>query len=189
MSEKQNFIDVRLIPLIEKDNPDRAVLADLRRGLGEFPKIHPFMYRHIQFYLPSYAQHGWHQKAHYLTAALFALHPYAMSDQEKDEKDQPKPWKNLGHHFSQIVRKEAQENRNVETIERRFTYLLAAHPNDLHFHLRQAISFLSSKDSEFKINWYRLLSDIQDWNDLDRRAKVQENWAKQFWRNQPTDNS
>jgi CRISPR type I-E-associated protein CasB/Cse2 len=182
MSEKKDFVYNHLAPLADKANPNRAVLADLRRGLREFPTISPHMYRHVQPYLPVYAQRGWPQYAHYLTSALFALHPHVLTVDEENEPDKRrKKWLNLGDHFAQIVREEKQANHDTESIERRFTHLLSAHPDDLHFHLRQAITFLSSKNSELKVNWSQLLRDIQDWNDVERRAKVQERWASQFW--------
>ena len=182
MSDKKDYIQRCLAPLANKDNPNRAVLADLRRGLGEFPHILPRMYRHVQPYLPDYARWGWHQQAHYLTSSLFALHPYILEYDEDDEEDKrKKKYLNLGDHFGQITREERLAGRDTETIERRFTHLLSAHPDDLHFHLRQAITFLSSKNSEMKVNWSQLLRDIQDWNDPDSRAKVQERWASQFW--------
>ena len=57
----------------------------------------------------------------------------------------------------------------------------AAHPDDLPFFLRQAVSFLKSKD--VPINWHQLMRDINHWNHPDRF--VQHNWANAFWGYKP----
>jgi CRISPR system Cascade subunit CasB len=55
--------------------------------------------------------------------------------------------------------------------------LLAAHPDDLDFHLRQAVSFLKSRD--VPVNWHQLLSDVLAWGHPERY--VQRRWARAFW--------
>jgi CRISPR system Cascade subunit CasB len=62
-------------------------------------------------------------------------------------------------------------------LERRFTVLLSAHVDDLPFYLRQAISFLKSK--EVAVNWNQLLSDLLNWDHPDHF--VQKAWARSFW--------
>ena len=67
-----------------------------------------------------------------------------------------------------------------DALERRFTALLAAHPDDLPDYLRQAVSFLKSKD--VPINWNQLLWDLQDWDKReDPKYSVQKKWARAFW--------
>ncbi len=77
----------------------------------------------------------------------------------------------------------------AEALERRFTALLAAHPDDLPDYLRQAVSFLKSREEP--VNWNELLRDLQNWRHEDRF--VQKKWAREFWRGQrsidSTDNS
>lgn len=89
----------------------------------------------------------------------------------------------MGDHFA-AVRKNAPEDKDKENtaLEHRFSLLLTAHPEDLHYHLRQAVSYLKSKDETIHINWPQLIRDVDKWNYDDRRTKVQEDWAKQFWR-------
>ena len=62
-------------------------------------------------------------------------------------------------------------------IERRFVALLAAHPDDLALYLRQAISYLRSK--EVPVNWQQLLVDLQAWSHPDQY--VQKRWVRAFW--------
>jgi CRISPR system Cascade subunit CasB len=160
----KEFVNDYLIPLTDVKNPERAALADLRRGVGDFPDLSPYMHRHILPRMPERISE-WGRFTYYLTAALFATH------QIHTDKG------NLGAHFHELL-----DPNNVDAnkpIERRFTYLLAAHPEDLHFHLRQTITFLRSK--EVGVNWEQLMWDIFKWNDPDERPKVQEYWASRFW--------
>lgn len=161
----KEFVNDYLIPLADEKNPERAALADLRRGLSDFPDLSPYMHRHI---LPRMPQRigAWGRQTYYLTAALFAAHQLYTTE-----------YSNLGAHFHQLL--DLQKPDANKPIERRFTYLLAAHPDDLHFHLRQSVAYLKSK--EVKINWEQLMWDIYHWNDPDKRSTVQERWASRFW--------
>jgi CRISPR system Cascade subunit CasB len=147
---------------------DRAALAALRRGLGQPPGTAPDMFPYVVRRLPESAWPGsWEERCYYLIAALFAYHPVSASEG------------NLGSHFARTLDRR-NPDRNAAT-ERRFEALLTAHPDDLHFYLRQAISFLRSKD-ETPINWHQLMSDVRDWGRAERRTGVQKRWATQFWR-------
>jgi CRISPR system Cascade subunit CasB len=148
------------ITYLESLRDDRAALAALRRGLGQPPGTVPGMYRYVIPWLPAEAP-GWLQDATYMIAALFAYHPAGGGTG------------NMGDHFAHTRDPQADNS----AIERRFTALLAAHPDDLGFYLRQAISFLRSK--EVPVNWHQLLSDVLAWGHPDRN--VQKRWASAFW--------
>lgn len=143
------------------DNQDRGALAALRRGLGQPAWSVPEMYPYVVPRLPANLSAA-QEAAYYLTASLFALHPKSTAQG------------NLGGHLAQ-----AKQGGNEDAIERRFTALLAAHPDDLPGYLRQAVSFLKSK--EIPVNWEQLLYDLQAWEHPDRRARVQKEWARAFW--------
>ncbi len=81
----------------------------------------------------------------------------------------------MGDHFARLRRPDVDDI----AIERRFNVLLAAHPDDLGVHLRQAVSLLRSK--EVPINWLQLFWDIQRWNHPVERARVRRRWARAFW--------
>lgn len=150
------------ITYLESLREDRAALAALRRGLGQPPGTVPDMYRYVVPWLPADAP-SWREDATYTVAALFAYHPAAGGSG------------NMGDHFAR-----ARDPQGDHTaIERRFTALLAAHPDDLPFYLRQAVSFLRSK--EVPVNWHRLLSDLLAWGHPERRPQVQKRWASAFW--------
>ena len=79
----------------------------------------------------------------------------------------------MGQHFARAWNVKGDNT----ALERRFTVLLAAHPDDVGDHLRQAISFLKSQD--IPINWHQLLRDLVAWGHPDRF--VQQQWARGFW--------
>lgn len=148
------------VEYLESLRDDRAALAALRRGLGQPPGTVADMYRYVVPWLPDDVP-PWHETAYYLIAALFAYHPDAGGTG------------NMGRHFA-CARDPQGDNT---ALERRFTALLAAHPDDLDFYLRQAVSFLKSK--EVPVNWHQLLSDLLGWGYPDRY--VQQQWARAFW--------
>ncbi len=139
---------------------DRAALAALRRGLGLPPGAAPQMFPYVEPRLPQQRSQK-QENACYLIASLFALHP-ALGGKG-----------NMGDHF----RKADPEGKGKDALERRFTILLAAHPEDLPDYLRQAVSFLKSKD--VPMDWNELFWDVLAWDDEDRR--VQKRWARGFW--------
>lgn len=140
------------------EGQERGALASLRRGLGQPPGTVADMYRYVEPFLGGDARHK--ETAFYLVAALFALHPKST-----DLGD-------MGKHMAA-----ARTEAGSDALERRFTALLAAHPDDLPEYLRQTVSFLKSKD--VPLHWDELLRDLQGWGREDRF--VQKKWARSFW--------
>jgi CRISPR system Cascade subunit CasB len=157
MTEKDRFV-----AFLENLREDRAALAALRRGLGQPPGTEPQMYRYVEPFLHENNRH-YLEEPYYLIASLFAYHP------------EPGGSGNMGNHFALTL--DHSPNADNTAIERRFVALLAAHPDDLHFYLRQAVSFLRSKDKP--INWEQLLWALRHWDNPKRF--VQHNWARAFW--------
>jgi CRISPR system Cascade subunit CasB len=139
---------------------DRGALAALRRGLGQPPGTEREMYRYVVPWLPSEPRPQ-QESVHYLVAALFGYHPQGGGAG------------NLGRAFARTV----AAGDNTTAVERRFTALLTAHVEDLPFYLRQAISFLKSK--EVPVDWHQLFTDLMAWDHPDRY--VQQQWARGFW--------
>jgi CRISPR system Cascade subunit CasB len=148
------------VEYLEGLREDRGALAALRRGLGQPPGTVADMYRYVVPWLPDEAASR-QEAAYYLLATLFGSHPAEGGTG------------NMGHHFART--REPQGDNTA--IERRFTALLAAHPDDLPTYLRQAISFLRSQ--EVPVNWQQLFSDLKRWH-YDNRP-VQRDWARAFW--------
>jgi len=160
MEEENRHPFVEYLESLHKRD-DRGALAALRRGLGEPPGSVPAMYRYVVPFLPDDCP-PWEEEAYYLVAALFAYHP------KKGGKG------NMGDHFAAA----RDPQRDDTAIERRFTALLAAHPEDLPHYLRQAVAFLKSK--EVSINWHQMIRDVQNWGHP--AGYVQKAWARYFWR-------
>ena len=152
---------------------ERTTMAELRRGLQEFPHLAPYMHRYLARFTTD--ARGWDKQTYYLVAALFAR--YHSGSKAPIYSD--KAYDNMGAYFAAVAREEPDGS---ESIERRFNALLTAHPDDLHYHLRQAIAFLHGKDIAIPINWEGLFWNIRDWDSDDRRPRVQEAWAVGFWR-------
>ena len=148
------------ITYLEGRRDDRGALAALRRGLGQPPGTVAGMYRYVVPWLRDDTP-PWREVAYYLIAALFAYHSDVGGTG------------NMGRHFART--RDPQGDNTA--IERRFTALLAAHVDDLDFCLRQAVSFLKSK--EVPVNWHQLLSDVLNWGHPDRY--VQQQWARAYW--------
>lgn len=163
---------IYLINLRDSDDEarTRAAFAALRRGLTSESGETVEMYRYVVPFLPANAP-SFVEDAYFLIAALFALHP--------GEKGQGEIIGNMGKHFADALAKDKADSKDPnykgESIERRFTALLATHPDDLAFHLRQAVSFLESKG--IQINWHQLFFDVRQW----RNSEVQKRWARAFW--------
>lgn len=147
----------------------RGDLAALRRGLGRPPGTVPEMFRYVVPYLPLNAP-PWTEAAYYVVASLFAFHPL------------PAHQGNLGDAMAA-----ARTAGHEDALERRFTILLASHPDDLPGHLRQAISLLRSK--EIPVNYHQLLWDVQNWGHPTYGDRVRRSWATAFWRYRPTPQS
>jgi CRISPR system Cascade subunit CasB len=148
------------IDYLENLRNDRGTLAALRRGLGQPPGTVASMYPYVVRWLPDDAP-PWREAIYYQIAALFAYHPAEGGSG------------NMGRHFAR-----ARDPQGDNTaLERRFTALLAAHPDDLDFYLRQAVSFLRSK--EVPVHWHQLFYDLQRWGYESR--SVQKAWARAFW--------
>lgn len=174
MSNVTDFIDQLKAWGQRETGEQRATMAELRRGLQEFPHLAPYMHRHLAPFT-AYAR-DWEKETYYLVAALFAR--YHSGSKESLYSD--KGYVNMGSYFADVVK---QNKESSDSIERRFNALLTAHPQDLHYHLRQAIAFLHGQpDVNIAINWEGLFWDIRKWESDDQRPKVQEQWATSFWR-------
>jgi CRISPR system Cascade subunit CasB len=156
--------DITLHPFVtylEGMSEDRAVLAELRRGLGRAPGEAVGMFPYIVPFIRS----AYDEADHYLIASLFALHP--VSTQRG----------NMGDHLYAYT----QEVGDDAATTRRFTQLLRQRRDSLDPLLRQHISLLKSRD--IAVNWHQLMWDLRWWDEAARR--VQKRWASAYWKVQP----
>mgnify|MGYP001178292856 CR=1 FL=1 len=153
---------------------DRGALAALRRGLGKRPGEAAEMFPYVVPYLP---EDRWAQDWFFVVASLFAVHPLSWQA-EGNTRDT-----NFGASFRRL--REAKGQEEGDSLENRFVALLDSRGEDLPHHLRRAIGLM--KGEEIPVNWYRLLIDLTYWDHPDRF--VQRQWAEQFWRRQPAEQS
>jgi CRISPR system Cascade subunit CasB len=148
-----------------EDGPDRAALAQLRRGLGRPHGWSAETARHVVPFLRedvSRERYVRERDAFFLVGTLFGFHP-RPAPEEKKREDLGDVFDALGHH---------------ESAEGRFTALLNARQEELPDLLRQAVSL--AKAAELSLNYQRLLWDVLRWNHPDR--PVQLRWARHYWR-------
>lgn len=163
MSDPKDRIE-RLVGQLEKladpKNPNRAVLAHLRRGLGQDSTyaLGRAGWLFVSFRDPE------EEDAAILTAALFAW---------TKGKCPSTVHASVGNAFAQLPG--AGDN---PSIERRFVDLLDTDRTELDGKLRQVISLLAQH--AIGLDWAQLCRHIMYWHFDDRR--VQKQWARDFWR-------
>lgn len=154
----------RLVEQLEKladpRNPNRAVLAYLRRGLGG-DSTQALM--RAGWLFVSFRDRD-EEDAAILTAALFAWAKGKCSNLASTS---------LGRAFAQLPG--AGDN---PSIERRFVDLLDTDRAEVDVKLRQVISLLAQHS--IGLDWAILGRDILRWDLPDRW--VQKQWARDFWR-------
>jgi CRISPR system Cascade subunit CasB len=154
----QNFISH--LQALAKAN-DRAALAALRRAWSGEQRDIIGTFRYVGRHLPPYRQA---QDNYVLIAALFAHHPQSCEEG------------NMGTHFAAL---RAANPKREQALERRFSAMLRAHPDDLPHHLRTAVDLLKSNEVPIPVNWYQLLWDVRRWGHPEHF--VQRHWATAFW--------
>jgi len=164
----------RFVESLEKlvKQGNRGALAELRRGLGRPPGTAFGMYPHVAWATAN-CRSRWEEHCYYILASLFAAWHQGA------EKTTPGAPANLGASLRECARGENRrlDEDRLKPIERRFVALLNSHPDDLHAHLRHAVSLLRAE--QIPVNWAQLLYDLTHWRHDSRF--VQRRWAKAFW--------
>jgi CRISPR system Cascade subunit CasB len=141
-----------------RDEEDRGALAALRRSAAGTPGTDPGAYPFVTRFVHANASR-WDERAYYLTAALFALHPA------------------VGGAGISIARALSHLRAASGSTELRFSALLQAHPDDLAVHLRHAVMLVASK--EIAIDHELLFRHVRHFTHPDKW--VQRAWAKDFY--------
>lgn len=149
------------VSFLEKNAVDRALLADLRRGLAG---RHMAAYRYITPYIGMTPDDkaAAREADLLLIGGLFGLHPSSTHTG------------NMGDHLRAL----ADDAGDDAATTRRFVQLLSLRRPTLDVPLRQHISLLRAK--EVAVNWHQLLADLRRWDAPSR--SVQKRWAKAYWR-------
>ncbi|RLC41268.1 MAG: type I-E CRISPR-associated protein Cse2/CasB [Candidatus Coatesbacteria bacterium] len=183
--EREEIWFINYLKSLVEDERKRGALAALRRGISGPPGTVPDTYPYVVPNLPTQiSPDSRYAIPYFLVASLFALYFTGKGrEQLKSEEEY-----NLGRAFRLAEEEDKKQSDKPEkkgkddkdkgsSTERRFVALLNAHYDDLHNHLRHAISYLRSKD--IPIDWQKLLKHIVNWNHPDRW--VQKELAKGFW--------
>ena len=142
---------------------NRQAIAALRRTLATWPAVPAEAVRQVAPFLHERAT-AWEETVHYLVAGLFALHPTSkQSDSE---------W---GESFGTALFTAAGDG--TQGTERRLLVLLNCKGEDLPVHLRQAITFLRSRN--VAPDYRRLFSDLAQWDHP--AGRVQKRWGRDYW--------
>lgn len=150
----------------ERDSRVRAVL---RRSLAFDPGAHPPAYPYVEPFLRDDGS-AWRRSAHYLVAALWALHW---------RQDRSGPTMPIGRAIANHAHKHhthEQLDKGDSSTERRFVALLDADTDQLPHRLRQMVALLKDETLDFGA----LLSDLLRWNAPHKPAQQQ--WARDFYR-------
>lgn len=157
---------------------DRGRLAALRRGLLLEPHQFYELYRVIP---PQFLEGVGREETErrLMVSILFAFHPMSFPDEQLAARP-----RNLGESLRMLAEKRRSAGAEMEPdellpepLKRRLDQLLAAHAEDLFFHLRQVMSLL--KSGEIPVDWDQLLRDLRDWERADRRVQWQ--WSRSFY--------
>jgi CRISPR system Cascade subunit CasB len=147
-----------LADLADPANPNRAVLAHLRRGLGGPPDYALGRVGWVFRRVPDGA----------LTPAVLAAGLFAWVKGGCPHT----PGADFGKAFGAGLTLEGKQRR-----ERRFIDLLDTDAEELPYKLRQAITLIS-RDG-VGLDWVRLIRHLRHWADPERW--VQQKWARGFW--------
>ena len=137
---QQRKTSSRFIEFLEmlEERRGRGALAALRRGLGAAPGSVPEMHPYIAQWV-SEESTRWEEDVHYLVAALFAYHP--QSWHRSDES-----WSHQPGRFLSLASQREKPTTTGTAWEHRFMILADRPPHeDLHLHLRHAISLLKAQ--------------------------------------------
>lgn len=146
-----------LVEFLQQHVDDRAMLAELRRGLGRSPGENASLYRYVGSFI-----HKHHDEdTIFLIASLFALHPASTAKG------------NMGDHLRAYTKAVGDDAATT----RRFTQLLNLHRESLNTPLRQHVALL--KAQETPINWHQLAYDVIRWGHPERY--IQKQWARAYW--------
>ncbi len=140
------------------DQEDRCALSELRRSLVSGNDV--LATRHVLPWLGEEVESR-RESVALLVAGLYALHPERTTG------------RNFGHSMSHMW----QVQHRRPSTEQRFVAVLTAHPEDLSFYLRQAVSLV--RFHEIPVDGAQLYRDLCNWGDADRF--VQRKWARAFW--------
>ena len=169
MSEHTQSFVQHLVVLAKRD---RGAMAALRRSLGFAPGSYPPSFPIVERFVARGSPSSPYRLALYLGAGLFALNP-------RHQPGQP-----IGRALArQLIDRYPDRRGQVTSLEQRFIALLSADADALPTHLRHAVQLLAADERALDI--VSLISDLAGWldeRDADRRDRIRQHWAIDFYR-------
>jgi CRISPR system Cascade subunit CasB len=152
----------QLMKLADPDNPNRAAMAHLRRGLGNSPDY-------------TLARVGWffrgipdEREERALNCAILAAGLFAWVKGVCPQSGNV----NFGRAFGSGLTEDGKAQR-----EKRFIDLLDTDSEELPYKLRQAITLIAG--DSVGLDWVKFILDLIHWDHPERW--VQKAWARGFW--------
>ncbi|MBQ8514158.1 MAG: type I-E CRISPR-associated protein Cse2/CasB [Ruminococcus sp.] len=160
-------------------NGGRAMLANLRRGIGKIPGEMPELWGIFLGGLDDalYGRNGnpsFAEWAVYLSLTLFALHQQGSAEAVHQEKI------SLGNAAAELIDRSKNEDEERSRIMRRFgPVITASDMQELSHHLRGMIQLF--KANNVHLDYVQLAGDLFDFQYPDSRRKVQLRWGEDFY--------
>ncbi len=157
----------------------RAMLANLRRGIGKVPGEIPELWGAFLNGLDDelYGQNGNPSPAEwavYLSLTMFALHQQGNAEPVQQEK------MSLGNAAARLIDRSKNEDEERNRIMQRFgSVITASDMPELSHHLRGMIQLL--KANSVHLDYVQLAGDLLDFQYQDSRRRVQLRWGEDFY--------
>lgn len=157
----------------------RAMLANLRRGIGKTPGEMPELWGVFLGGLDDalYGQNGKPSSAEwavYLSLTMFALHQQGNADSVQQDAV------SLGNAAARLIDRSKNEDEERNRIMQRFgPVITASDMPELSHHLRGMIQLF--KANNVHLDYVQLAGDLLDFQYQDSRRKVQLHWGEDFY--------
>ncbi len=157
----------------------RAMLANLRRGIGKTPGEMPELWGIVLGGLNEslYGKNGEPSPAEwavYLSLTMFALHQQGSADSVQQDHI------SLGNAAARLIDKSKNEDEERNRIMQRFgPVITASDMQELSHHLRGMIQIF--KANNVPLDYVQLAGDLLDFQYEDSRRRVQLRWGEDFY--------
>ena len=162
------------------EHPEKAALANLRRGIGRVPGDLPELWGIFLQDLPEEMQRKTGDPTREEWAVYLALTFYALHQQGHKVADlnMNQDGFSLGNAARRLV--DPNEEPEDSSVFNRFNALAtSSNIRECAHHMRGMIQMLRAKD--IPLDYPRLASDLYELQFLDRAPAVRLNWGRDFW--------
>lgn len=159
----------------------KAVLAEMRHGIGKLPGDDPDLWFMMFKDLPEELEGNGYGATKEENAIYYALTLYALHQQGKDLTNEFMHLKgcSLGHAVAKLAAKDGDE-RTFETVRRRFNIMAtSADEVELVWHLRGIIQLL--RKESIALDYAKLAEDLYNYQFADKVSTVRLNWGRDFY--------